>query len=287
MSSKGLNTKQVGDLFGVNESTVRRWALSGKIKCNSSAGGHRKFSFKNIISFSKSNKVKINSEVLEDSLNSEQSIENILVFSLALKSESIESILVKLYLSGVTLSKIMDDYIEPVLVKIQKKLDDEKISVAEEHIARKIVSKSLNSFKNSITSYNANNNKNVLCLNLENDIPDLPIDMIQILLESINFSVDNCGSHTSVVDLKKLLDNKKYDAIFIYMCDRQCCTSTVKDNIDKTNMDLYEISMLAKKYNIKLFLGGPSFKSIKSDTLKCFNTFTKYSESLLINNFLD
>ena len=287
MSSKGLNTKQVGDLFGVNESTVRRWALSGKIKCSASAGGHRKFSFKNIISFSKGKKVKIYSKFLEESLNNQQSIKNILDFSLSLKSDSIESILVKLYLSGVSLSDIMDGYIEPVLVKIQKKLDDGKISVAEEHIARKIVSKSLNNFKNSISSYDLKNNKNVLCLNLENDIPDLPIDMIQILLESINFNVDNCGSHTSIVDLKKLLENKKYDAIFIYMCDRQCCTSTVKDNIDKTNTDLYEISMLAKKYNIKLFLGGPSFKSIKSDTLKCFNTFTKYSEALLINNFLD
>ncbi len=42
MLNKGLNTKQVGNLFNVDESTVRRWALSGKIKCSSSAGGHRK-----------------------------------------------------------------------------------------------------------------------------------------------------------------------------------------------------------------------------------------------------
>ena len=34
--------------YGVDESTVRRWALSGKIKCSTSAGGHRKFSYKNI-----------------------------------------------------------------------------------------------------------------------------------------------------------------------------------------------------------------------------------------------
>ena len=230
MGSKGLNTKQVGSLFGVNESTVRRWAMSGKIKCSSSAGGHRKFSFKNIISFSESNRVSINPKVLEDSLDKKKNVQDILGYSLNHETDNIESILVNLYLSGVTLSIIMDDYIEPVLVQIQKKLDDGKISVAEEHIARKIVSKSLGNFKNSITSIGIDSGKNVLCLNLENDIPDLPIDMIQILLESINFNVDNCGSHTSIIDLKKLLQNKKYHAIFIYMCDRQCCTSTVKDN---------------------------------------------------------
>ena len=35
----------------------------------------------------------------------------------------------------------MDDFVEPVLVSIQNHLDLKKISVAEEHIARKIVSK--------------------------------------------------------------------------------------------------------------------------------------------------
>ena len=60
MLNKGLNTKQVGNLFNVDESTVRRWALSGKIKCSSSAGGHRKFSYKDLIKFSLDNNIKLN-----------------------------------------------------------------------------------------------------------------------------------------------------------------------------------------------------------------------------------
>ncbi|MDC0145681.1 hypothetical protein OAI93_03710, partial [bacterium] len=147
---------------------------------------------------------------------------------------------------------------------------------------RKIISKSLNNFKLSISNNKASSNENILCLNLENDIPDLPIDMIQILLEHINYNVDNCGSHTSIENLKILLSNKKYKAIFIYMCDRQCCTSTVYDNIKKTNHDLKEISRLGNKYKIQLFLGGPSFKNINKKILKNYTTFTKYSESLKI-----
>ena len=53
MIKKDLNTKQVGSLFGVDESTVRRWSLAGKIKSSSSAGGHRTFSYKNIMEFAK------------------------------------------------------------------------------------------------------------------------------------------------------------------------------------------------------------------------------------------
>ena len=178
------------------------------------------------------------------------------------------------------LTELMDDILENVLVSLQSQLDNNKISVAEEHIARKIISKSLSSFKYSINNKSNKSNKNILCLNLENDIPDLPIDMIEILLEDINYNVHNCGSHTSIDDVKNLLDKQKYEAICIYLCDRQCCTSTIKNNIIKTNNDLKSISILAEKYNIKLFLGGPSFKNIDKNILLRFNQFIKYSELL-------
>jgi len=278
MDNKGLNTKQVGNLFGVDESTVRRWSLAGKIKCSSSAGGHRKFSYKDIINFSKTRGLKLNQN--QDISDKTAIINQMLSYSLNNNSSSIELILIKLYLNGIELKDIMDNVVENTLINLQSKLDKREISVAEEHIARKIISKSLNGFKISIINENSKNKKNILCLNLENDIPDLPIDMIQILLENINYNVYNCGSHTSIKDVKKLLEKQTYKAIFIYLCDRQCCTSTIKDNIKKTNKDLEAISILAKKYNIKLFLGGPSFKNINENVLKNFNQFTKYSEVL-------
>jgi len=278
MDNKGLNTKQVGNLFGVDESTIRRWSLAGKIKCSSSAGGHRKFSYKDIINFSKTRGLKLNQN--QDTSDKTAIINQMLSYSLNNNSSSIELILIKLYLNGMELKDIMDNVVENTLINLQSKLDKREISVAEEHIARKIISKSLNGFKLSIINDNSKNKKNILCLNLENDIPDLPIDMIQILLENINYNVYNCGSHTSIKDVKKLLEKQTYKAIFIYLCDRQCCTSTIKDNIKKTNKDLEAISILAKKYNIKLFLGGPSFKNINENVLKNFNQFTKYSEVL-------
>ncbi len=281
MANKGLNTKQIGNLFGVNESTIRRWAIAGKIKYSSSAGGHRSFSYKNIVQFAKKRGLKLQEE---QSVSDKDKIFNdILDLSLKNNNNSIELLLVKLYLGGFKLADIMDNIIEKSLVALQAKLDQGLISVAEEHIARKVISKALNAFKLTIINQNANNNKNILCLNLENDIPDLPIDMIEILLENIDYNVHNCGSHTSVEDVKKLLEKQKYEAIFIYLCDRQCCTSTLINNIEKTNKDLHHISILAEKYEIKLFLGGPYFENIDKKILKKFNQFKKYSEVIEIN----
>ncbi len=287
MIKKDLNTKQVGNLFGVDESTIRRWAMAGKIKCISSAGGHRKFSYSDIVSFANKKGIKLNINNKQKKQKPKKTVQQIVGYALKQNHKSIETSLIELYLSGVPLTSLMDDYIEPVLVSIQSLLDHKKISVAEEHIARKIVAKGLSQFKLSVIDSKSTNGKNVLCLNLENDIPDLPIEMIQILLEDIGYNVHNCGSHTSTENIKILLSKKNYDAIFIYLCDRQCCTSTLIDHIDKTNSDLKKISEFAKKYNIQLFLGGPYFDNINTDVLQDYNRFTKYSESLLINKILE
>lgn len=279
-SKKYLNTKQVGNLFDVNESTVRRWASSGKIECISSAGGHRKFSYQNVMSFANSQGLKINSGEIPYNINRKTIIDDSVKHVFNNDAKSLEMIFVQLYLDGTLLPDLMDNFVEKILVKIQDKLDQKEVSVAEEHIARKVVSKALNNFKLTVSNHVSVDNENILCLNLENDIPDVPIDMIQILLENNNFNVHNCGANTSIKDIKKLLSNQTYKAIFIYLCDRQCCTATVKDNIKKTNSDLEQVSILAKKYNIKLYLGGPSFKNINKNILKNYNTFTKYSESL-------
>ena len=283
MLKKDLNTKQVGNLFGVDESTVRRWALSGKIKCISSAGGHRKFSYNDIVEFANKKGIELNVSEKEKDFDPSSVIPEIVGYSLKQDYKSVEGLLIELYLSGIQLTSLMDDYIEPVLVSIQHHLDMQKISVAEEHIARKIVSKGLGQFKLSVINTIKDNGISVLTLNLENDIPDLPIDMIQILLEDQGYNVHNCGSHTSIKDIKSLLSKKNYEAIFIYLCDRQCCTSTLVDNIDKTNSDLEQIVDLSKKYDIKLFLGGPSFENINQSLLKHFILFTKYSEALQIS----
>ena len=282
-NKKYLNTKQVGNLFDVNESTVRRWATSGKIECISSAGGHRKFSYQNVMNFANMQGLKINSNEIPYNVNRKTVISDSVNHVFKNDAKSLELIFVQLFLDGTPLTDLMDNYVEKILVEIQNKLDRREVSIAEEHIARKIVSKALNNFKLTVSDSSSENKENILCLNLENDIPDLPIDMIQILLENKNYNVHNCGANTSIKDIKKLLSTKKYKAIFIYLCDRQCCTATVRDNLKKTNQDLDDISVLAKKYNIELYLGGPSFKNIDKKVLRSYKTFSKYSESLQIN----
>src|SRR5258707_10633319 len=46
-----LSTRQVAQLLGVGEATVKRWADAGEIDCFRTPGGHRKFRLRDVTAF--------------------------------------------------------------------------------------------------------------------------------------------------------------------------------------------------------------------------------------------
>ena len=50
-----LSTSDVARLFSVTETTVKRWADEGTLKCQKTPGGHRKFEIRNVVEFAEEN----------------------------------------------------------------------------------------------------------------------------------------------------------------------------------------------------------------------------------------
>jgi len=50
-----LSTADVARLFSVTETTVKRWADYGTLKCQKTPGGHRKFEIRNVVDFAEKN----------------------------------------------------------------------------------------------------------------------------------------------------------------------------------------------------------------------------------------
>jgi excisionase family DNA binding protein len=46
-----FSTREMARLCGVNESTIKRWADSGRLKCLKTPGGHRKFRIRDVLAF--------------------------------------------------------------------------------------------------------------------------------------------------------------------------------------------------------------------------------------------
>tara|TARA_Y100000768_G_scaffold197452_1_gene148384 strand:+ start:7774 stop:8628 length:855 start_codon:yes stop_codon:yes gene_type:complete len=283
MAKTLLNTKQVASLFRVDTSTIRRWSLSGQLDCSSSRGGHRKFTYRNILDFINDKKQDLKLDLSQISTLTQKVpikgyVELISSNALSRNYKAIESILVEAYLKGIAVSKIFDEYLDKGLEHVQSLLDDGQISVAEEHIARKTISIGLEHFRSAILKDKTDNNQNVLCLNLENDIPDIAIDMIQICLEMKSHSVYNSGSNTSIKGLKNLLNKTSYDSMYIFMCNRQCCSATVQNHISHTVNSLEEINKMCEQFDIDLYIGGPATKLIDGEISFKYNKFLKFSE---------
>ena len=65
-------TKDVSEIFGVNESTIKRWSDSGRLKCFRTLGGHRRYSADWIIRFAEtfnSNVAYASTDVIEATRN--------------------------------------------------------------------------------------------------------------------------------------------------------------------------------------------------------------------------
>ena len=50
------NSNQVAEIIGVNVSTIKRWTDSGKLNCQQTHGGHRKFHLNHLRDFLRKNK---------------------------------------------------------------------------------------------------------------------------------------------------------------------------------------------------------------------------------------
>ena len=48
---QSYSTKQLAKMWDVSESTIKRWADAGMLKCRKTIGGHRKFELEDIIEF--------------------------------------------------------------------------------------------------------------------------------------------------------------------------------------------------------------------------------------------
>ena len=223
---KKYSSYEVAKILGCDETTIRRWANKGQISCQKSAGGHRFFTIEDIRNYfirnkQRNNKLSITGQdvdlkYLYQHINSSShdEIASILAAnSISGKVESVNSILNNLYLSGMSLPIIFDNIIEKCFDIIEDWLLDGKISHADEYIARKLITRTIE----SLIDFKPNSdtiNKNILCVNFEDDIPDLGIVMSEIVLRDCGYNVFNTGSLAEFGNLKVSIIRKKIDMIF-------------------------------------------------------------------------
>lgn len=293
---KYITSKDTAEILGINISTLKRWTDNGTIECTRTAGGHRKFTIQHVRDYYKDNKkAEKNAKLgLESSqhkkiynyINESQfsKLAQILADS-SLESDdlTVSTIINGSYMKGIQVETLCDEIIDPGSMIVENALRQNYISHVEAFISRKLITRSveaLNGYK-----YNSKlNTRSALCVNFEENLPDLGVVMSEVILRHNGYNVFNTGSHAKLGDLRSILDKKLVETIVFYLCDMQCCMATVKDNILKTEDQVDEILRIARNRNVNVLFGGTGLEFLPKVKQSFDNTFVTFSElkSLII-----
>lgn len=122
------------------------------------------------------------------------------------------------------------------------------------------------------------NGKTALCVNFEDNLPDLGVVMSEIILRHSGYNVLNTGSHAELGNLEAMINKKNVDLIVFFLCDMQCCMATVKDNIQKTEDQTKVLAKLAHSLGVKVIFGGQGLQFLPSVKHNTDHTFLTYNE---------
>ena len=285
-----LNSNDVAEILGVNISTLKRWTENGTIGCSKTAGGHRKFTMQNVRDYYKSNKnanknlglglERLEHKTIYELINKSEYSELAKILadsSLESNELSVNNIINGAYMKGIKASLICDEIIDPGSMIVENALRQKYISHVEAFISRKLITRSVESL-NQNKPNGSFNGKTALCVNFEDNLPDLGVVMSEIVLRHNGYNVLNTGSHAELGNLQGVIEKKNVDLLVFYLCDMQCCMATVQDNLSKTASQVKSIVTLANKLKVKVVFGGSGIHFLEGVSDHIPITFDKYSE---------
>ena len=289
-----LNSKQVADIIGVNISTLKRWTENGTLECVKTVGGHRKFTMNHIRDYYKNNpEANNNNDLKIQDLNQKQLFGQIqkrdfkgLAEKLAESSLDTDEVIVSniingLYMNGVPVVDILDYVVDVAGHIVENLLKDKKIVHTEAYLSRQILTRVVNGLciEKPNGSYNG---KNAMCINFEDNLPDIGVVMSEVVLRHSGYNVFNTGSHAELGKLTSIIKKKKVDMVLFYLCNLQCCNAVVVDNINKTKESIKKIVGIAKDVKVEVILGGEGYLLLEDIHDFIDNSFLTYNNLLKI-----
>jgi len=287
---KYITSNDVAKILGINISTLKRWTENGTIDCIKTKGGHRKFTIQHIRKYYKNNKqAKKSIQFGLNNSNHKKIYEYINQFQFSkltqiLADASLESddltintIVNGCYMKGIEIEIIFDEIIDPGSMIVENALQKNYISHLESFISRKIITRVVEGL--NLSKPNGSfNGKTALCINFENNLPDLGVVMSEVVLRHCGYNVLNSGSHAKFGDLVDILNKKSINLILFYLCDMQCCMATFKDNLFKTENQIERIIKVCNDLKLKFFFGGAGLEFLPSVKRSVSETFITYLE---------
>lgn len=262
-----LSSKKAAGYFNVNESTVKRWADSGALKCYRTEGGHRKFLLEDLKLYAKKNNYVTsdfiftgkNDEYKQDVIgrNYKSLIKKLKKNILDGNTDKTYGLLYTLYINDFSLEEIFDDIVKETMIIIGREWADNKLNIENEHIATNTLIASLHQLERIVTR-KPGIKKTVLCAGLENDYHEAGLLCVKITLEEEGWNVIYPGINLPFESISALINRSKTDLI--------CISSTyIKDQKDYLKK-VRDLKKLCEEKGSLLIIGGEN--ELKKDLIE-------------------
>lgn len=266
-----FSSKEVADMLGVNESSVKRWTDSGKIKCIRTPGGHRKFRLEDVNEFLRIN--NMGSVPFTDQLFLRRDDDklptairyrdlDILIphfYRLALLADSNEifNFLTILGMHDYPLADIFDLVLSPVLVRIGTDWENGVVSVDEEHAATAAIFNSLIRLQYATTQLPRIRHHALIAV-LENDFHEIPVKCMAILLDREGWNIHYLGANSPVFSIENAIRRQQPSALILGSTIAPDKHSPIPSSIEKIGVSL-------KKTGGHLIIGGSGLNGFKTE----------------------
>jgi excisionase family DNA binding protein len=275
VGAKRLTSKDAARFLGVSEASIKRWADSGLLPMQKTAGGHRRFRPEDVSvmrreklegaapvqqeevkKFKGSGAAKATTQpgsrfhlspAREDAL-----VQEIFQILTAGRTEELASLLVNLNLNGLSAAAIADRFLCPAMRRVGDFWYRGELGIAVEHVATRTALQGIERLRFAIGSVE-NIASLALCCSTEGDFHDLPVQLAATSLEEQGFEVFVLGASMPFFALSEAVERFQPRLI--------CVTATMQlINLERAVRDYAQFQKVAQRAGSAVVLGGVGFR---------------------------
>jgi MerR family transcriptional regulator, light-induced transcriptional regulator len=262
------STREMAQMCGVNESTIKRWADSGKLRCMKTPGGHRKFRIKDVLAFlseygfeamgisahtgSADTEDVLPVAILQHDVSSLS--RHYLETALRGDSASASAFLMKLLTAGYPLGEICDGVLGPALHELGTAWSEGRVSLLEEHIASASTMSALSRLSD-VLPRQVPTGKRALCCPAGREEHAIGVAMTSSMLEWLGWDTRAATSPTPASEIVNYLRREKPDLV---------CISVVNDLMDGGFLaELGNVYEVARETRTRMAIGGRGVQGMR------------------------
>ena len=252
-----LTTKAVAKLLRVSEATVKRWANSGLLQSDKTVGGHRRFSLNAVASLrrelgigpgaDKSSRQNAQKRGRIDLPATVQFADTLL----RADEQEAGAVLVQAYLSGAAPATLFDETITKAMHHIGELWFKGSITVADEHLATRVVFSALQTLSAVIMPVQPTGQK-AICCGIEGDLHALPVQLARIVLESEGWEAKSLGPNTPLFALSDMVARQRPQLV--------CISARSISDLDRATAEYGQLRKITGKFGVSVVIGGEGFR---------------------------